>query len=82
MEITIPDELLLNVRLSVMDIESELKKELGIALYARGLASLGISRKISGLNKWEFLEELASRAIIRHYTLQELEEDWKYACNQ
>ena len=79
MIITIPDDILENIRLPKEDIEKELKKGLALFLYERGLASMGTARKVAGLSKWEFIESLAERGIYRHYGEKELMEDIKYA---
>lgn len=53
--------------------------ELAIALYARGVLSLGQARRLAKLSKWELLEELAKRGVERHYTREELEDDINFA---
>ena len=53
--------------------------ELAVALYARGVLSLGQARRLARLSKWEFLEELARRGVERHYTREELEDDIAFA---
>ena len=77
--LTIPDEILETPKLPKKQIEEELKKELAFLLYERGLASLGIARRLTGMSKWEFIEGLAKRKIPRHYDEKEFEEDIKYA---
>ncbi len=77
--LTIPDEILENIRLPKEEIEKELKKGLAFFLYERGLASMGVARKVAGLSKWEFIEGLAERGIYRHYDEKELAEDIRYA---
>ena len=63
-------------------LENELKKELAFTLYQHQFASFGVARRLSGLSKWDFLEELARRQIETHYTQIELEEDMAYACGE
>lgn len=77
--LTIPDEILETLKMPKKQIEEELKKELAFLLYERGLASLGIARRLTGMSKWEFIEGLAKRKIPRHYDEKEFEEDIKYA---
>jgi predicted HTH domain antitoxin len=79
MEIVIPDDVLVSLKLPKSEVERELKLELAIILYSRGALSLGKAAKLAGLTKREFLEELARRRIPRHYTERELEEDLNFA---
>ncbi len=60
-------------------MERVLKLELAIALYQRGIISLGKARKLAEMSKWEFIEELGKRKIERHYTEKELDEDLAFA---
>jgi len=53
--------------------------ELATAIHRRGIISFGNARKLAGVSKWEFLEELGKRKIERHYTEKELEEDLAFA---
>ena len=71
--IDIPDDVLAPMKLP--EKERLLKVELAIALYQRGILSMGKARKLAGMSKWEFIEELGKRKIERHYTIRELEED-------
>ena len=77
--ISIPDDVLASMKLPEKDKERLLKIELSIALYQRGILSMGKARKLAGVGKWEFIEELAKRKIERHYTVKELEEDIAFA---
>jgi predicted HTH domain antitoxin len=77
--LTIPDEILETIKLPKKQIEKELKKELVFLLYERELVSMGVSRRLAGLTKWEFIEGLAERGMQRHYDEKELEEDIRYA---
>ncbi|MCD6264757.1 MAG: UPF0175 family protein [Deltaproteobacteria bacterium] len=77
--LTIPDEILETIKLPKKQIEKELKKEFVFLLYERELVSMGVSRRLAGLTKWEFIEGLAERGMQRHYDEKELEEDIRYA---
>lgn len=79
MMITIPEDVLTAMRLPEEDRERVLKVELAVALYQRGILSLGKARKLAGMTKWEFIEELARRGVRRHYSGEELEEDLTFA---
>jgi len=75
----IPDEILESLNIPLEKVKKELQKELAFLLYQRGLASMGVARKLAGISKWEFIEGLAERGIERHYTEKELQEDLDYA---
>ncbi|MCC6446935.1 MAG: UPF0175 family protein [Armatimonadetes bacterium] len=75
----IPDDIAQAIRLPESRIESELKIELGLALYAQGLLSFGKARELSGLTRYEFSRLLGNRAIPRHYESDDLEDDLAYA---
>ncbi len=76
--LTIPDEIAETIKLPKKNAEKELKKELAFSLYERELVSLGVARRLSGLSKWEFVDGLVERGILRHYDKKELEEDIAY----
>jgi len=73
--IKVPKDVVLAAKIPEKDFERVAKVELAIALYARGILSLGQARRLSGLSKWDFLEELAKHGVERHYTREELEDD-------
>ena len=75
----IPKDVIEALRLPPEDMEKELKKELALILYQRGILSSGKACKLAGLTRWEFEELLGQRKIKRHYTEEDLEEDIKYA---
>ena len=59
------------LRLPPENIEEELKKELALILYQRGILSSGKTCRLAGLTSWEFEELLKreeSRDIIRRET--------------
>ena len=77
--IAIHEDVLAAIKIPEKDVERVLKLELSFALYQRGIISLGKARKLAGMSKWEFIEELGKRKIERHYTEKELEEDLTFA---
>lgn len=77
--IRIPRDVVEGARVPEKEFEKIARIELAMALYARGVLSLGQARRLAGLTKWEFLEELAKRGIERHYTQEELEDDIAFA---
>ena len=76
---SIPEDVLASMKIPEKDVEGVLKLELATALYQRGIVPLGKARKLAGMSKWEFIEELGRREIERHYTGRELEEDLAFA---
>ena len=77
--IKVPRDVVLAAKIPEKDFERVAKVELAIALYARGILSLGQARKLSGLSKWDFLEELTKHGVERHYTKEELEDDLPFS---
>ena len=61
------------------ELGNRIRIELALKLYGEGIATFGEARRISGLSKWDFLEELGRRGIPIRYTIDQLEEDIKTA---
>jgi len=78
MSLEIPTEILSAVKLPPKEIEHEFRKELALALYQRGVLSLGKARLLAQMTRWEFEELLGQRKIPRHYTDADVEEDIRY----
>jgi predicted HTH domain antitoxin len=75
LSIEIPDDVLQAMKLPLRDAPVRLRTELALRLYEKGILSLGKARKLSGLSRWEFQEQLGQQGILRRYDVQELEED-------
>jgi predicted HTH domain antitoxin len=75
----VPPEIVDAVRLPPAEVEAELLKELALALYRRGVLSLGKARALAQMNRWQFEQLLGERRIPRHYTEADLGEDLRYA---
>lgn len=75
----VPGEVVEAMKLPPGEVERELRKELALALYQRGVLSLGKARALAWMTRWDFEELLGQRGIIRHYTRADLEEDICYA---
>ena len=75
----IPEDVVNALRVPPDDVETELYKELALALYQRGVLSSGKAASLSGLTRLQFEELLGHRKIKRHYGETELEEDLEYA---
>ena len=74
----IPAEIIGAIKLPPKEVEQEFRKELALALYQRGVLSLGKARVLAKMTRWEFEELLGQRKIPRHYTQRDLEEDIRY----
>lgn len=79
LKLEIPDEILPALKLPAGEEITQMREELAIALYQRGILSIGKARVLAQMTKWEFEELLGKRKIIRHYTDEDLEEDIRYA---
>jgi len=75
----VPPEVVDAVRLPPAEVESEMLKELALALYRRGVLSLGKARLLAQMTRWEFEQRLADRQVPRHYSEVDLEEDLQHA---
>ena len=78
MILNIPTDILNAVKFPLQEMEQEFHKELALALYQRGALSLGKSRLLAKMTRWEFEELLGERKIVRQYTVADLEEDIEY----
>ncbi len=79
--LTIPTNIYLAMKIPEPEIEKTLLLELAISLYKRNILSFGKSRELAQMSKWDFHDELGKRKIERHYTMECIEEDIKYAKN-
>ena len=77
--IAIPEDVLNSMKIPRSEREQVLKQELAFALYQRGLLAMGPARRLAGISKRDFLDELGKRKIERHYTTEEFEEDLRFA---
>ncbi len=71
MDIKISDEILKKSNLSDKDI----KIEIAILFYKKGLLSLGQASEIADMHKIQFQKELANRQVPQNYDLTSLKED-------
>jgi predicted HTH domain antitoxin len=75
----VPSEVVDAVKLPPAEVEEELRKELALALYQRGVLALGKARVLARMTRWQFEQFLADRHIPRHYTEADLQDDLGYA---
>lgn len=75
----VPAEVVDAAKLPPAELETELRKELALAFYQRGVLSLGKARVLAGLTRWQFEQLLSDRRIPHHYTETDLQDDLGYA---
>ncbi len=75
----IPPEVVEAAKLPRDEQEKEFRRELAVALYQRGVLSLGKARILAQMTRWEFEELLGQRKVVRHYTESDLRDDIRYA---
>lgn len=78
LNLEIPEDILSALNLPPDEVEQELRKELAIALYARGVLSVGKAAELADIPRERFEDVLGERRIPRHYGSEELEEDLGY----
>jgi predicted HTH domain antitoxin len=81
-QLEIPDHIAQAIRLPLAEQKEQLRLELAVALYSRGILSFGKARELTGLSKYEFGIMLGKRDIPRHYDDEDLEDDVTYARGQ
>jgi len=75
----VPKEVVEAMRLPQMEIEAELRKELAVILYKRGVLSLGKARLLAKMSRRDFIDLLGQRDVPRHFTEDDLNSDIEYA---
>lgn len=78
LNLTIPDDIYLAMKIPDKEKKSVLLKELALSLYKQEILSFGKARELAGLSKWEFHNLLGERKIERHYSMDDLKEDIEY----
>jgi len=73
--IEIPNDVLEAMKLPVGEVGVRLRTELALRLHEKGILSFGKARKLSGLSRWEFHDQLGRQGLLRRYDVRELEED-------
>lgn len=81
-QLEIPDSVVQAMRLPTAERQQHLLLELAVSLYAQGILSFGKARELAGLSKYEFGQILGQRAIPRHYSEEDLQDDVTYARRQ
>ena len=78
MILEIPQDVTDALRLPPSERDRELRVELALALYQRGILPGGKARKLAAMTRWEFEHLLGQRRIVRHYGEDDLQEDSEY----
>lgn len=78
-QLEIPTSVAEAMRLPPDDRPIQLRRELAVALYARGILSFGKARELASMDVYEFGSLLGERQIPRHYDDDDLREDIAYA---
>jgi len=75
LQIEFPDDFLQAVRVPRQEAPARVKRELAVALYAKGLLTFGKARQLTEMTRWDFHELLGDEGILRRYDLEEFEDD-------
>jgi predicted HTH domain antitoxin len=75
----VPNSILQEIHLPPAAAQAEVTKEVEMALYARGLLSLGKASELSGITRQEFESLLAQPRVERPYEVAELGRDLAWA---
>lgn len=78
----IPESIASSLRLPVPEIETRLRTELAIALYAQGILPFGKATELAETSRYGFADLIGQREIPRHYTDGDLIQDLNYAGGQ
>ena len=77
--VEIPDDVVQAARLSPSAVRLEVRREVALALYVRGLFSVGKAAEFAEMTRQDFEGVLASRRIERPYDAEELDRDLAWA---
>jgi predicted HTH domain antitoxin len=78
----IPESIAKSLKLPACEVEPRLRAELAVALYAQGILPFGKAHELAELSGVGFADLLARRDIPRHYTEEDLAQDFAYARRQ
>ena len=78
----IPESIASSIRLLAPEVQTRLRAELAIALYAQGILSFGKASELAELPRFAFADLITQRNIPRHYAEEELMQDINYARGQ
>ncbi len=75
----IPDAAADAMRIPREEVGAELRKEMAVALYARGAFSAGKAAEFAGIGRVAFEQLLCERRVVRPFSIDELERDLAWA---
>ena len=78
----IPESVANSLKLPASEIESRLRAELALALYAQGILPFAKASELAEVSRFAFAELAEQRNIPRRYTEDELTQDIGYARRQ
>jgi predicted HTH domain antitoxin len=79
LQLDIPESVAATIKLPEREVEPRIRIELAIALYAQDMLSFGKAVELANTSRYDFGQLLTRREIPRHYTVEDLELDIKYA---
>jgi predicted HTH domain antitoxin len=81
-QVNIPESIADSIRLPAGEVESRLRTELALALFAQGILSFGKAAELAEVSRYAFADLAGERNIPRHYTSADLARDLDYARGQ
>jgi predicted HTH domain antitoxin len=78
----IPESIAASLRLPEPEIETRLRIELALALYAQGILPFGKASELADISRFAFADMTTRREVPRHYSEHELTQDLNYARGQ
>ncbi|MCA9980741.1 MAG: UPF0175 family protein [Anaerolineales bacterium] len=73
--LTIPEELLMDVKIPRQRWQADLKRELALQLYRENMISFANAHRLAEMSKVEFHYLLGEREIPRQYDMEDYEKD-------
>ncbi len=73
----IPEDVEISLKIPRTTREKELKRQLAIRLYEKGILGFGKASKLADMDYWEFKELLYRENVALNYDVEELEKDLK-----
>jgi predicted HTH domain antitoxin len=73
--LSIPEDIMMSVKIPKKRWQIELKKELAIQLYREGLISFANAHRLAEMSKTDFHYLLGEREISRQYDIEDYEKD-------
>ena len=79
MTLAIPDDVVSALRLPPDQAESEMRKELALALYQRRVLGLAKAAALAEMTRWDFEQLLCQRHVERPFSNEDLADDLAFA---